>query len=402
MKKILIIPSWYPTSHNPSLGVFFRLQAQLLRNVGNDVKVLLPVVKKQSKKEFIKSGLKKSITINSDYCLQEPEAIFLQFNVNALSKKLDLTKEIVEDLIPDLISMVSKWNWKPDIIHAHDCFPAGFFAQALSKHFKCPWVLTQHTPLVATTLNENSLNGYRFLTANATLFSVVSSYERDLYIRNQFLHDAFVLGNLLDETSFYPADVGSSDNNSFTIINVGSLSARKDYPTLLLSLKIFKERYAHFFKAKLVMLTSFTDGISLEDIKEMVSDMNLTDNIEFVFDISDPDIMRKHYQTSSVMVSTSLYETFGVAVAEAIASGIPVIATDNGGVRDIVDEGVNGFVVPLKNAEAIADKLELLYNSSNNLNKEKLHNSVVSKFGSRAFEIRLNTLYNDAVNLYNN
>lgn len=357
---------------------------------------------KQSKKEFLKSGLKKSISVSSDYCLQDPEAIFVQFNVSALSKHFTLTKELVEDLTPELISLVSKWNWTPDIIHAHDCFPAGFFAQSLSTHLKCPWVLTQHTPMVATTLNENSLNGYRFLTANATIFSVVSNYERDLYIRNQFLNDAFVIGNLLDEKSYFPAEGDYLENNSFTIVNVGSLSARKDYPTLLLSLKIFKERYSHIFKAKLVMLTSFTDGISLDDIKEMVSAMNLNDNIEYIFDISDADIMRKVYQSSSVMVSTSLYETFGVAVAEAISSGIPVIATDNGGVRDIVDEGVNGFIVPLKDAEAIAEKLDFLFNTSEKVNKGKLHKSVVSKFGSKAFEVKLNAFYDEAVNLYNN
>ena len=401
MKRILIIPSWYPTQQKPSLGIFFRLQARLLVEEGYDVKVLLPVVEKQSKKEFIANKGKRSVSIQKEWCIQDPEALYIGFKVQAFSKKLLLTKEVVAGLVPDLNAMLEEWNWKPDIIHAHDCIPAGFFAEALSRLLKCPWVLTQHTPLVVSRLDAATLESYRFLTAQATCFSVVSRYERDLYIRNQFIPDAFVLGNLLNENSFYPADSGSGNSGLFTIVNVGSLSARKDYVTLLQALKLFKEKYSRSFQVKLVLLTGFTDGITLEEIQNMAAVYQLTESIEYLFNISEEDVMRKFYQESSVMISTSLYETFGVAVAEAIGCGIPVIAADNGGVRDIIEEGENGFIVPLKDAEAIALRLEELFLRSTGLNRKQLHQSVVDKFGQKKFAEKLTALYEKAANLYN-
>lgn len=61
-----------------------------------------------------------------------------------------------------------------------------------------------------------------------------------------------------------------------------------------------------------------------------------------------------------VMVFPSLFEGFGLVILEAMACGVPVIATPNGAAPDILTDGEDGFVVPIRNAEAIAEKLRLL------------------------------------------
>jgi glycosyltransferase involved in cell wall biosynthesis len=60
---------------------------------------------------------------------------------------------------------------------------------------------------------------------------------------------------------------------------------------------------------------------------------------------------------------TSDNEGTPVSLIEAQACNLPVISTDVGGVRDIVKDGETGFIVPKKNAEALAEKLTLLINS---------------------------------------
>jgi len=66
--------------------------------------------------------------------------------------------------------------------------------------------------------------------------------------------------------------------------------------------------------------------------------------------------IRRH----DVMVFPSLFEGFGLVVLEAMSCGVPVIATVQGGAPDFLSDGEDGFLVPIRSAEAIAEKLELL------------------------------------------
>lgn len=78
--------------------------------------------------------------------------------------------------------------------------------------------------------------------------------------------------------------------------------------------------------------------------------------------------MRDH----DVLVLPSLFEGFGLVILEAMAQGTPVIATDHTGGPDIIEEGRDGFIVPIRSAEAIAEKLDLLARDPERLASMKL------------------------------
>ncbi len=67
-------------------------------------------------------------------------------------------------------------------------------------------------------------------------------------------------------------------------------------------------------------------------------------------------LMRQH----DVLVLPSLFEGFGLVLLEAMAQGLPVITTPHTAGPDLLQEGIDGFIVPIRSAEAIAEKLELL------------------------------------------
>src|SRR4029077_16221490 len=66
--------------------------------------------------------------------------------------------------------------------------------------------------------------------------------------------------------------------------------------------------------------------------------------------------MRQH----DVLIFPSLFEGFGLAITEAMSQRIPVITAAHPAGPDIIDDGVDGFIVPIRSGEAIAEKLELL------------------------------------------
>lgn len=78
-----------------------------------------------------------------------------------------------------------------------------------------------------------------------------------------------------------------------------------------------------------------------------------------------PDSLVRLYCAADIYVLPTLIETFGMVLVEAMAAGLPIVTTDAPGVRDVIEQEVNGFKVKTGNTQAIADKIiELLANPS--------------------------------------
>jgi len=106
---------------------------------------------------------------------------------------------------------------------------------------------------------------------------------------------------------------------------------------------------------------SIDAGEGFEDKERKVIDSfirknKIGDKIIFTGPV-DNDLTPKYYSAADVVVIPSLYEPFGLVAIEAFACGLPVVATNLGGLSDTVDDGVNGFLVPPKNPKAIAEKV---------------------------------------------
>ena len=70
-------------------------------------------------------------------------------------------------------------------------------------------------------------------------------------------------------------------------------------------------------------------------------------------------------QSFDVFVNCSVKESFGVAIVEAMSCGLPVVATDTAGFREVVDDGVTGFILADREPETMAEKIIELLNDSN-------------------------------------
>ncbi|KPK96605.1 MAG: hypothetical protein AMJ95_13255, partial [Omnitrophica WOR_2 bacterium SM23_72] len=70
---------------------------------------------------------------------------------------------------------------------------------------------------------------------------------------------------------------------------------------------------------------------------------------------------RDAYEQASVLVHPSLQDNYGLAVPEALTYGLPVIVTENTGAKDLVKDGVNGFIIPIRDTEAIKEKIRFYY-----------------------------------------
>lgn len=79
--------------------------------------------------------------------------------------------------------------------------------------------------------------------------------------------------------------------------------------------------------------------------------------------------MRRH----DVLVLPSLFEGFGLVLVEALSQGLPIIATNHTGAPDIIEDGREGFIVPIRSSESIAEKLERLQQDPERLEKMRMN-----------------------------
>ena len=84
------------------------------------------------------------------------------------------------------------------------------------------------------------------------------------------------------------------------------------------------------------------------------------DNVVTFLGARDQDELPQHYAAADMLVMPSHYESFGMVSLEAMAMGIPVIASDVGGLAHLVQDGVNGYKVPQQDPQALADRIRAM------------------------------------------
>jgi len=110
----------------------------------------------------------------------------------------------------------------------------------------------------------------------------------------------------------------------------------------------------------------YGDGSCKKEYEDLVKDLGLEKNVFFRGNYRH-DLLLEKYQHYKLAVLPSLGEGFPLSAIEAIASGLPLVASNVGGLPDIVKEGINGYLVEPQNEKALADKILLLLSDSEKL-----------------------------------
>ncbi len=242
-----------------------------------------------------------------------------------------------------------------DLIHAFFTVPCGFMAMVLRIEYRLPYVVS---------LRGADVPGYseRFSTMYAALRPIVrcvwnnaarvvsnSVGLRDLALRTDPNRQIPVIPNGVDTDEFRPTQT-RPQTETVRVLAVSRLTPRKGIRFLirsLVSLPAF---------VRLVVVGGGGERANLESI---AVESGVVDRVEFrglVSHESLPDI----YRGCDIFCLPSLNEGMSNTVLEAIASGLPIVATVTGGTEELVTDGENGFFVEKESPEDLADKLGTL------------------------------------------
>ncbi len=258
---------------------------------------------------------------------------------------------------------------KPDIVHAQSLI-SGMPALLSNKLLKTPYVIYGRgsdvylpdwfTKLTAKTILKNA-SAVIALTEHMKA-AMQAIYSRDIVVVPNGI-------NLREDTG------GQSErgNPGKRILFVGRLHPVKGTRHLLGAMSIV---HRDMPEAKLILVG---DGEERENLESLTDSLGIRECVEFAGKVPHERIQDCMNQ-AEVFVHPSLSEGFPVTIIEAMACGLPIVATNVGGIPNIVEEGVNGYLVNAKSPDEMAERiLFLLQNdemrermSANNREKAEL------------------------------
>lgn len=259
-----------------------------------------------------------------------------------------------------------------DAMHAYQASYGGGAAW-LVKIFcsNLPFVLTMQE---GKKLDEQSfvLNWFRrLIIRKADIVTVISHYLKE-YVITVSKKDAniFLIPNGVDLNKFRIPDHKLQTNFEFnslgdnTVITVSRLVPKNGVSDLVKAFHILNTKY-NILNTKLLIIGS---GPQREELYNLTNDLGIKDKIEFVGGISNEKIC-DYLASASVFVRPSLSEGLGTAFLEAMAAGLPVVATPVGGIPDFLKDGETGLFCRVGDPDDIADKIKTLLIDDNLKNK---------------------------------
>jgi len=137
------------------------------------------------------------------------------------------------------------------------------------------------------------------------------------------------------------------------LISIGRLTVAKDYPNLLQAFLILK-RKLEVKQLDAPQLRIVGEGELRPQIEKMILEMGLTNYVQLLGLREDiPELLAK----SDIYVMASEWEGLSISLIEALAAGMPIVATDAGSNNEIVQNGQSGIIVPCKDPNSLANAL---------------------------------------------
>jgi glycosyltransferase involved in cell wall biosynthesis len=249
-----------------------------------------------------------------------------------------------------------------DVIHAHWAIPTGPAAVLAARKLQLPSVITMHGGDVYV----NPEQGYDFPTrwyvrpalrwtlrhAGALTAITEDCRQHALRAGAPAEHIRLVF-NGTDLRRFSPEDNGSRGDARFgsnMIFACRQLFPRKGIRFLLEAAAALKPQFPDL---KIVLAG---DGFERPELVRLAAELGIASDVTFLGWVPNADLPQ-YYRAAAVSVIPSLEEGFGIPAAEAMGCEVAVVASDAGGLPEVVENGVTGLVVPRGDANALAQAI---------------------------------------------
>lgn len=371
--KIWLVSSEYPTSQDPLRGIFVFDQAKNLQAAGHEIVVMVL---------DLRSILRKRKLGRFSYVYRDVKYEIISIPVGNVPYKIfDLIGAIAFNVLYK--DMISKYD-EPDIVHAHFYEIASIVARSSLE--KTPFLITEHSSVIHNLTSNKKLwqrMNYTYHKANEVI-SVSGSLAT--VIKTKFNIKAEVIPNIIDLSIFnYKKNNSNLFEEKITFVSTGNLVKIKNTDALI---KAFAKTFSDNDEVELLICG---EGPERKRLTVLIENLNLESKVRLLGQQSRTDLASL-YESSNVFVLVSQSETFGVAYVEALASGLPVIATRSGGPLDFVNSS-NGILVEVSDLDNIAKALNKMSQQWQDFDRKKISANISRKFAPKRVVEQLERIY---------
>lgn len=353
--RILMISHMYPSPVNPTGGIFVHEQVRALRDRGHDVRVVSPkgwappgLSRWSSYRDVVAEDSVDGVAVHYPRKLTLPGGRLGHRNADAFLLGIRSTVRRIHD------------EWPIDVIHAHMMVPDGWAAARMGHELGVPAVGTAHRADVLDVPAQGAKARMRVAEAIQTLDAVVTVSRAigdaaDAIARPR--RPITVVPNGADAQVFMPRDAGDArrrmgvPDDGPVISYVGKLVPRKGVDTLVEAMGILAARAAG--APRLVMAGI---GGLREPLEQRAAELGVADRITWLGKVPHDEVGWV-MSAGDVFVLPSLSEGLPTVVCEAMACGLPVVATAVDGTPEIVDDPATGLLVQPHDAGGLAAAL---------------------------------------------
>lgn len=267
-----------------------------------------------------------------------------------------------------------------DLVHAN-FFMSGIVAQYLKRRRGLPHAITFHALGLVRRLHQRDTDAFppqraeierRLMQQADAVIAECPQDSRDMQtLYGASTDNLFVVPCGFDPDEFAPMDRGHArrqlgiPEHEFVVLQLGRLVPRKGIDNVIAAVGLLPPGRP----VRLLVVGGESadpeDGRTPEilRLRTLAAAHDVADRVTFVGH-RQREQLRLYYAAADVFVTTPWYEPFGITPLEAMGCGLPVIGSAVGGIQHTVREGITGFLVPPKNPQALARRLQLLRTSA--------------------------------------
>ncbi len=371
--KVLVIPSWYPDGEDKLMGIYHKEFCQALSKKA-DVDMLY------ISRQRINAPLKYIFMKKDEIVCEDGYKVYIKKMLNVSKISEDYQIKMYCKKLEKLYLEYIKDHEKPDVIHAQVTIPAGYAACILGKKYNIPVVVTEHASYFQRFFEgKNKKYGEYVLKNNK--FTTVSNYMAKII--KDLGYECEVIPNLVAVKDFM---LPKEEVKGLKLVTVSALRQGKNIDDIIEALKLIREK--HKTEAS---LTIIGDGFLEDYYKNRCKELNMDKYVNFVGRKNKNEIaniLGEH----NIFVIASEKETFCIPGVEALARGLPVVATKCLGPEEYIDQKC-GKLVDVKDIEGLSKAILDVYQNIDKYSVEYLR-SVALKYGDDA-------VVNKALKIYN-
>ncbi len=362
--KIGVITSAYPEYEDDPHGIFVhRLMREIVKQ-GHEVKVLAPFA--GGKTKFNLEGVDVE-RFNYFYPRRFQRLAGRSGMIDNVKEGFLVKLQVISFLFFNIVYSLRKFR-DMDIVHVQWPIPNGLGALFLKKIYGIPYINTIHGEEVYLSKRYHTIFALKWIVNNAKKTITNSSATRDSCLEaglDEYNIQIIPFG--VDTDFFKPLKLPKNED-MFQILSVGYLIERKGFEYLIRAMKEVLKKHKN---ARLKIVGS---GPLENKLKNMIIKLELQNEVEIIKNVSDEELLRL-YNSSDLFVLPSITDSqgntegLGVVLLEAMASGLPVIGSNVGGIKDIIVDNETGLLFQEKNSQEIVDKIIFTIENKSKMNK---------------------------------